>query len=135
MPSINRRLEPPILLILGAWGLISAFQGAGLSMFVSGLHQYRDTAFIELVYDSVIVAVMIALVSPRVSAALSLIAGLVAAVVVLKTNAFGHGAASAKSLLWAIVLRPGVTAVLLSLLPMVGPIGRRLWQGSAKTYD
>ena len=133
MPSISKRLELPILVALGLWGLASALQGAGLSMFVSGPHQYRDTAFIELVYESVIAGVIIGLVSPRLAAILSCVATVISVALVYETNAFGHGSATAQSLLWATLLRPALSAMLLFFLPSIGPLGRLLMQSRSKT--
>ena len=132
MPSVSKRIELPVLITLGLWGLVSAVQGAGLSMFVSGPHQYRDTFFIELVYDSIIAGVLIGLVSPRLAAGLLCAAALISVVLIYQTNAFGHGAATGQSLLWAIVLRPALAAVILFFLPSIGPLGRMLLQSRSK---
>lgn len=125
MPSINqRRVELVVLITLGLWGLVSAIQGAGLSFFVYGPHQFRDETFIELVYCSVISGVVVSLISARLAAILSCIATVAAVIILHETNTFGHGAANARSFLWAIAVRPALASVFLFLLPPLGPLVR-----------
>ena len=118
------RREMVVLSSLTIWGLLSFFQGAGLSFFVSGSHQTRDIAFIELVYSSVIAGVLISLISARLASVLCLLSAVVAIFVVFETNGFGHGAAASQSMLLPIALRPVVTGLLLLLLPALGPFAR-----------
>jgi hypothetical protein len=131
MPSLNKRyIEMVILIPLGLWGLISALQGAAISMFVSGPNQSGVTTFLGMAYFSVIVAVIVGLASPRLAAVLACVATLVASVMVHETNAFGHGLETARSFYWAIALRPGLATVLLFALPPIGPLARMLSQKS-----
>jgi hypothetical protein len=103
---------------------VSAIQGAGLSLFVSGPHQYTATTFIELVYFSVIASVLVSLISAR-SASLLLGAAAITAVTILYgTGGFGHGSETARSFLWAIALRPVLAALVLLALPSRGPLLR-----------
>jgi hypothetical protein len=119
MPSIiTTRFETPILAALGLWGLVSAIQGAGLSLFVSGPHQYTDTIFIELVYFGVIAAVLVSLISARVASFLLGVAAVTAVTMLYRTGGFGHGSATAGSFLRAIALRPALAALILLALPL-----------------
>lgn len=93
-------------------------------MFVSGPNQYRDATFIELVYDSVIVGVLISLFSSRLASILSCAATLAGIMMVYRTNAFGHGSVAGRSFLEAIALRPALATLLLLMLPAIGPLGR-----------
>jgi hypothetical protein len=95
------------------WGAISVWQGAALSFFVSGAHQYRQTAFIELVYESVLVAGLVSLLSSRVAGFLLCGAVLASAALLFWTGTFGHGPASAPPLLLAIAIRPALGALVL----------------------
>ena len=100
-------------------------------MFVSGPNQYRDTLFIELVYESVIVGVFLSLLSARLAAILMCIATLIAIVMIYKTNAFGHGSVIGKSFLEAIAVRPALATLLLLTLPAAGPLWRLFLQRRA----
>lgn len=128
----SKVFEAAILVSLTLWGLMSVVRGAGLSFVASGPNQYRDVEFIELVFESVLGGVFVALLSPRLAAVLSLIATVVAGVVVYQTNGFGHGWVTEKALFWEIAIRSGAATVLLSLLPLVGPVGRLLLQGRSR---
>lgn len=125
MPSIDHsKLETPLLIVLGIWGLVSAFQGAALSLFVSGPHQYTDTFFIEIVYFGVLAGVLVSLLSARLASLLLGLAAVIALVILYATNVFGHGSSSAKSFLLAIAFRPALASVLLFVLPLRGPMWR-----------
>jgi hypothetical protein len=125
MPSIiQKRLEIPILVALGLWGLMSSIQGAGLSLFVSGPNQYTDTSFIELVYFSVITGVLMSLISARLASLLLGLAAITAVIMLYRTDGFGHSLVTAKPLLLAIVLRPVLAGLVLLALPSRGPFLR-----------
>jgi hypothetical protein len=127
MPAIDlSRFEIPLLIVLGLWGLVSAFQGAGLSLFISGPHQYAATDFIELVYFGVLAGVLVSLISARLASVLLCAAAIAAFIILFLTDGFGHGLATAKSFLWAIALRPVLAAVVLLALPPRGPLLREL---------
>jgi hypothetical protein len=136
MSSIIRtRLEIPILVALGLWGLMSSIQGAGLSLFVSGPHQYTDTTFIELVYFSVITAVLVSLISSRLASILLGIAAIICIITLYETDGFGHGSATSRSLLLAIALRPLLAALVLLALPARGPLLREFAARRAKNSN
>ncbi len=125
MSSINlSKLETPLLILLGLWGLVSAFQGAGLSMFVSGPHQDTVTFFIEIVYFGVLAGLLVSLLSARLASLLLAMAAITALVILYQTDGFGRGLSTAKSFLWAIALRPVLVALLLLVLPLRGPLWR-----------
>jgi hypothetical protein len=125
MPSIiQKRLEIPILVALGLWGLMSSIQGAGLSLFVSGPNRYTDTSFIELVYFGVIAGVLVSLISARLASLLLGLAAIIAVIILYRTDGFGHSLETAKPLLLAIALRPVLTALVLLTLPSRGPFLR-----------
>jgi hypothetical protein len=98
-----------------SWGIVGLIDGATISFFVSGAHQYRQTAFIELVYDSVFVAGFISLLSSRIAAFCLSAAALAALAILLWTRTFGHGPSYAPSLLLAIAIRPALIALVLFL--------------------
>ena len=126
MPTMNvSKLEAPLLIVVGLWGLVSAFQGAALSMFVSGPQQYTVTFFIEIVYFGVLAGLLVSLLSARVASLLLAIAAIAALVILYQTDGFGHGMSTAKSFLLAIAFRPVLAALLLLVLPLRGP----LWRG------
>lgn len=133
--TIRTRLEAPILVALGVWGLMSIIQGAGLSMFVSGPHQYMDTTFIELVYFSVIAGVLLSLISARLASLLLGAASITALVILYLTDGSGHGMATAKSFLWAIAFRPVLVALLLLALPVRGPLWREFTARRARNFS
>ena len=128
-------LEAAVLGLLGLWGLISLVQGAALTMFVAGNGQGMATAFIGLVYDSVFVGVLISLFSARLASIACFTAAMLAATVLYSTNSFGHGWNTGKSLLESIAIRPAFAALLLFMLPGIGPVGRPLfrWWSSSST--
>ncbi len=133
MPSMKvSRLEVPLLILLGLWGLVSAFQGAALSMFVSGPQQYTVTFFIEIVYFGVLAGVLVSLISARLASLLLAVAAITALVILYRTDGFGHGMSTAKSFLWAIALRPVLAALLLLVLPLRGPMWREFVARKAK---
>src|ERR1700733_10147650 len=111
MPSINlSKLETPLLIVIGIWGLVSAFQGAALSLFVSGPHQDTDTLFIEIVYFGVLASLLVSLLSAPLASFLLGVAAIIAFGILYQTDGFGHGMSTAKSLLWAIAFRPVLVA-------------------------
>jgi hypothetical protein len=125
MPSINlSRLETPLLIVIGLWGLASAFQGAALSLFVSGPHQGTSTFFIEIVYFGVLASLLVSLLSARLASLLLGVAAITALGILYLTDGFGHGMFTAKSFLWAIAFRPVLVALLLLALPVRGPLWR-----------
>jgi hypothetical protein len=101
---------------LVVWGIASLLQGAGLSFLVNGPDQYRQTAFIELVYFSLFVGALISFLWSRIASVVLLGATLGALAILLWTRSFGHGASFAPSLLWAIAIRPALGALILFLL-------------------
>jgi len=98
------------------WGVVSLLQGAGLSFFVSGADQYRQTSFINLVYVSVFVASLVSLLSSRIASLLLFLSTLGALAILFWTNSFGHGLGSTGSLLLAIAIRPALASVLFFFL-------------------
>ena len=98
------------------WGVVSLLQGAGLSFFVSGADQYRQTSFINLVYVSVFVASLVSLLSSRIASLLLFLSTLGALAILFWTNSFGHGLESTGSLLLAIAIRPALASVLFFFL-------------------
>ena len=115
-----------VLTGLFIWGLISSYQGMGLSFFVSGIHQGRDEFFIASLYLSVILAVVIALFSPRAGAIVSLGIGITLLIMVFAVGDFHEDATIAREFVWAIIWRPFLAAVFLFPLPPVGPLGRSI---------
>jgi hypothetical protein len=101
---------------LVVWGIASLLQGAGLSFFINGADQYRQTAFIELAYDSLFVGALISFLWTRIASVLLLGATLAALAILLWTRSFGHGASFAPPLLWAIAIRPALGALILFAL-------------------
>lgn len=133
MPAMNAsKLEVPLLIVLGLWGLVSAFQGAALSMFVSGPQQYTVTFFIEIVYFGVLAGVLVSLISARLASMFLAVAAIIALVILYRTDGFGHGMSTAKSFLLAIALRPVLAALLLLVLPLRGPMWREFVARKAK---
>jgi hypothetical protein len=125
MSSIEGKwFEGSVLILLGLWGLVSAVQGAGLSLFVSGANQYTDTTFIEIIYFSVIAGVLVSLISARLAFLLLGIAAIAAVTILYQTGGFGHGSATVRSFLWAIALRPVLASLVLLVLPSRGPLLR-----------
>ena len=53
--------------ILLIWGGLSLIKGLGLSFFVNGANQYLQTAYIELVYESVLIGVLISIFSNKLA--------------------------------------------------------------------
>jgi hypothetical protein len=112
---------------LVVWGIASLLQGAGLSFFINGADQYRQTAFIELAYDSLFVGALISFLWSRIASVLLLGATLAALAILLWTRSFGHGASFAPPLLWAIAIRPALGALVLFLLSFYeGRPGKRV---------
>lgn len=103
-------------IVIMLWGVACLLQGAGLSFFVSGTDQYRQTTFINLVYVSVFVASLVSLLSSRIASLLLLLSTVGALGLLFWTNSFGHGQASAGSLLLAIAVRPALASVLFFFL-------------------
>jgi hypothetical protein len=132
---MHKRLEAITLIGLSLWGLISIFQGATLGMFVSGPGQEKAIIFIDLVYESVFVSVLIALFSSRVASILSLIATLTATIILLGSDSFGHGNSTAMPFICAIALRPLLSACLLFVLPPTGVVIRIASQKRARAMD
>lgn len=133
--GIRTRLEAPILVALGLWGLVSAIQGAGLSMFVSGPHQYTDTTFIELVYFTVIAGVLVSLISAWSASLLLAVATITAITMLYGTGGFGHDSTTTRSLLWAIALRPLLATLVLLGLPFRGPLLREFAARRARNLN
>jgi hypothetical protein len=136
MSSINlSKLETPLLIVLGVWGFVSAFQGAALSMFVSGPHQDTVTFFIEIVYFGVLAGLLVSLLSARLASLLLIVAAITALVILYQTDGFGHGLSTAKPFLWAIAFRPVLVALLLLVLPLRGPLWREFVARRAKNIS
>lgn len=95
------------------WGMESWLQGATLSFFVSGAHQNRATAFIELVYFSVLLGGLLSFISTRIAALCFSAATVAALSILLWTQTFGHGASDAPFFLLSIAVRPALMAVVL----------------------
>ena len=95
-------------LLVVIWGIVGLLQGAALSFFISGADRYSPIAFVELVYDSVFVAGLISFFSSRIASYVLFGATLVAIAILSWTRTFGHGAATAPSLLLAIAIRPAL---------------------------
>ena len=109
------------------WGIASFLQGAGLSFVVNGPDQYRQTAFIELVYCSLFVGALISFLWSRIASVVLLGATLGALAILLWTRSFGHGASYAPPLLWAVAMRPALGALVLFLLSLYeGRLGKRV---------
>lgn len=117
-------LEISVLTGLILWGAISLFQGAGLSLFVSGQHQMRDELFIEVLYCSVIIISFVGLFRARVAAYMSILIATFLLITVFMTDGFAHGLIASEPLMWAIFWRPFLAGFLLFLLPPIGPVGR-----------
>ena len=114
-------------LAIVAWGIASLLQGAALSFFVNGANQYRQTAFIELVYDSVFIGGLVSLFWSLIASGALFVATLAALAILLWTRSFGHGASFAPPLLWAIAIRPALGALVLFLLSFYeGRPGKRV---------
>jgi len=128
----TKSLEVVILAALFVWGTISLFQGAGLSFFVSGAHQFRDELFIETLYCSVIGVSVFGLFHARAAAFMSMAVGIVLLIWLFATNGLAHGVIVTESLIWAVVSRPILAGLLLFLLPPVGPVGRRFMAQRAR---
>lgn len=133
--GIRTQLEAPILVALGLWGLVSAIQGAGLSMFVSGPHQYADTTFIELVYFTVIAGVLVSLLSAWSASLLLAVTTITAVTMLYDTGGLGQDSTTTRSLLWAIALRPLLAAIVLMGLPSRGPLLREFAARRARNLN
>ncbi len=118
-----------VLVPLAIWGLVSAFDGAGLSMFVSGPHSYQGSGFIELVYFGVLAGVLVGLFHARIVAILLLIDTLVSGAILLRSDYFGLGVQDSSTFLWAIAIRPLLASLLLFALPVAGPLWRLFLEG------
>ena len=121
MPLAKSHLIMIAKIVIMLWGVVSLLQGAGLSFFVSGADQYRQTSFINIVYVSVFVASLLSLLSSRIASLLLFLSTVSALAILFWTNFFGHGQESAGSLLSAIALRPALASVLFFFLS--------LWEG------
>jgi hypothetical protein len=110
------------LLALTVWGLLSAMQGAALGMFAPGTDQYQDVFFNLLVYGSVLVSVLIYLFSGTLASVVMWGATFVALTIVFGSHGIGHASGDVRLSVWAIALRPGLSALVMSLLLPSGGI-------------
>jgi len=102
--------------ILLIWGGLSLIKGLGLSFFVNGANQYLQTAYIELVYESVLIGVLISIFSTKFAAlALGLITVL-AAGILYDTKLFGHGTAALSGFGIEVAIHPALGCLIFLIL-------------------
>jgi hypothetical protein len=116
MPIKNSHLSLIAKLALVVWGVVSLLQGAGLSFFIFGPNQNTQAFFIDLVYMSVLAAGLLSFLSSRIASLLLCASAIAALAILFWTNSFGHGAGSANSLVFAVIIRPALASWLLFIL-------------------
>jgi len=117
MASQAKRLfQIATLFALMVWGLVCVMQGAALGMFSPGTDPYQDVFFNALVYASVLASVLVYLFSGTLASVLMWGATFVALTILFGSHGVGHASGTVRSLVWAIALRPGLSALVMSLL-------------------
>jgi len=102
--------------ILLIWGGLSLIKGLGLSFFVNGANQYLQTAYIELVYESVLIGVLISIFSNKLAALALGLVSVLAAGILYDTNFFGHGASALYGDGIEVAIRPALACLTFFIL-------------------
>jgi hypothetical protein len=122
MQTTRRQLDITLLVLCWLWALWSLWVGAMSGMLMSSRDPAWVGTYVNLIYESMFLSMLVSLFTVRLAAFLSIALTLSAVYFTVKGHGFGYGPAFVREMLEKIALRSGILSVVLLCVSPIGAV-------------